>query len=133
MMSFDPDTEIVWKPRLLKTAGTCVSKWKKVNGEKVRFFQINLSSKVLDSADRLRDTLIHEMCHAASWVISGIHNGHGVIWKDWAKQAMTRFPELPLIARCHNYQIRTKYSYICKNCGAKVKILSGAIANLNFL
>ena len=33
--------------------------------------------------DRLRDTLIHEMCHAAAWVISGIKAGHGPIWKSW--------------------------------------------------
>ena len=28
-----------------------------------------------------------------------------------------RFPELPVIDRCHAYAIRTKYSYKCVNCG----------------
>ena len=37
--------------------------------EEVRASKIELSSKVLDSADRLRDTLVHEMCHAAAWII----------------------------------------------------------------
>ena len=37
--------------------------------EEVRASKIELSTKVLDSSDRLRDTLIHEMCHAAAWVI----------------------------------------------------------------
>ncbi|KAK2563463.1 Germ cell nuclear acidic protein [Acropora cervicornis] len=32
-------------------------------------------------SDRLRDTLIHELCHAAAWVISGIKAGHGSVWK----------------------------------------------------
>ena len=30
---------------------------------------------------------------------------------------LIRFPELPVIDRCHAYAIRTKYSYKCVNCG----------------
>ena len=30
---------------------------------------------------------------------------------------MHAFPELPIIARCHSYAIRTKYQYRCANCG----------------
>ena len=71
---------------------------------------------MLDSPDRLRDTLVHEMCHAASWVISGYKDGHGPIWKNWATRAMIRFPELPIISRCHSYEIRTKYVYRCQTC-----------------
>ena len=73
-------------------------------------------AQVLDSPDRLRDTLVHEMCHAASWIISGYRDGHGPIWKNWATRAMNRFPELPVIARCHSYEIRTKYVYRCQSC-----------------
>ena len=68
----------------------------------------------------MRDTLIHEMCHAASWVISGYRDGHGPLWKHWAKECMVRFPELPLIARCHSYAIRTKYTYKCEKCGYQI-------------
>ena len=39
--------------------------------------------KVCDTADRLRDTLIHEMCHAAVWILNGVKNGHGQIWNAW--------------------------------------------------
>ena len=46
---------------------------------KERYSEIRLSIKVLDSADRLRDTLIHEMCHQAAWVISGMKNYYSVI------------------------------------------------------
>ena len=56
------------------------------------------------------------MCHAASWIISGYKDGHGPIWKNWAARAMKRFPELPVIARCHSYEIRTKYVYRCQGC-----------------
>ena len=58
------------------------------------------------------------MCHAASWIISGYRDGHGHIWKNWATRAMNRFPELPVIARCHSYEIRTKYVYRCQSCKA---------------
>ena len=48
---------------------------------------------------------------------SGYRNGHGPIWKCYADKAMKAFPELPIIARCHSYTIRTKYQYRCVNCG----------------
>lgn len=43
---------------------------------------IELSEKVLTSADRLRCTLIHELCHAATWIFNG-EGGHGRTWKQW--------------------------------------------------
>jgi predicted SprT family Zn-dependent metalloprotease len=39
--------------------------------------------KVCDTADRLRDTLIHELCHAATWVVDDVKDGHGPHWKAW--------------------------------------------------
>eukprot|EP00095_Tigriopus_kingsejongensis_P002102 snap_masked-scaffold244_size240795-processed-gene-1.17 protein:Tk02102 transcript:snap_masked-scaffold244_size240795-processed-gene-1.17-mRNA-1 annotation:"conserved hypothetical protein" len=120
VLALPVDLEITWSPRLLKTAGRCFQRSKRIGSEIHRSSSIELSSKVLDSCDRLRDTLVHEMCHAASWVISGYRDGHGPIWKDWAQRCTTAFPELPLIARCHNYAIRTKYTYRCTQCGYQV-------------
>ena len=128
MDSLDPETKIVWDTRLLKTAGTCTQKRKLVRNsaaagkvtEESRFSEIKLASKILDSADRLRDTLIHEMCHAAAWVVSGYRDGHGPVWKNWARRCRLRFPELPLITRCHSYVIRTKYTYRCDDCGQEI-------------
>ena len=71
--------------RLTKTAGLCYSRRERKYNVETRTARIELSTKVtsnllwlfapvfqvIDSADRLRDTLIHEMCHAASWVVSG--------------------------------------------------------------
>ena len=34
-------------------------------------------------AERLRDTLLHEMCHAAVWIIDKIKGGHGPAFKSW--------------------------------------------------
>lgn len=38
---------------------------------------------LLFPTERLRDTLIHELCHAAAWLINGVHDGHGRYWKYW--------------------------------------------------
>jgi len=112
------DFEISWNVRLTKTAGLCYSRrYRDRHGIEVRSSRIELSTKVIDSCDRLRDTLIHEMCHAASWIISGYRDGHGPLWKTWANKAMVRFPELPVIDRCHSYAIRTKFTYKCEKCG----------------
>lgn len=34
-----------------------------------------------------------------------------------ANEAMKIFPELPPIRRCHNYEIKTKFTYKCTSCG----------------
>jgi DNA-directed RNA polymerase subunit RPC12/RpoP len=60
------------------------------------------------------------MCHAAAWIRSGVRDGHGQFWKAWSSKAMAAFPELPIIARCHSYAIRTKYTYVCDKCGQRV-------------
>ena len=114
------DMEITWNVRLTKTAGLCYSKRHKKFNVETRSSRIELSTKVIDRGDRLRDTLIHEMCHAASWIISGYRDGHGPLWRTWAEKAMKRFPELPVIDRCHSYQISTKYTYRCVKCGYEI-------------
>ena len=114
------DMEISWNVRLTKTAGLCYSQRHRKFNVETRSSRIELSTKVIDRGDRLRDTLIHEMCHAASWIISGYRDGHGPLWRTWAEKAMRRFPELPVIDRCHSYQIQTKYTYKCVQCGYSI-------------
>lgn len=80
--------------------------------------RIELSEKVITSADRLRCTLIHEMCHAATWVFHG-EKGHGARWKSYTNRAKRVFPELPPITVCHSYDIQYKYTYKCGMCQSK--------------
>ena len=115
-----PNMECKWNVRLTKTAGLCYMRKEKKNNVETRIARIELSTKVIDSADRLRDTLIHEMCHAAAWILSGYQDGHGPLWLHWVNQALKTFPELPPIGRGHNYAIRTKFSYSCERCGYTV-------------
>ncbi|XP_061493873.1 germ cell nuclear acidic protein-like isoform X2 [Rhineura floridana] len=107
--------EIVWNKKMRKTAGCCVTGQLK-GPEGQRYARIMLSEKVCDSADRLRDTLIHELCHAATWLIHGVRDGHGRFWRLYAKKSSVVHPELPVVSRCHNYEIKYKFTYECAQC-----------------
>lgn len=37
---------------------------------------------------------------------------------------MKTLPELPPIRRCHDYEIKTKYTYRCTSCGYRYHILN---------
>ena len=118
-----PETlEVQWSNRLTKTAGVTKCKRKiesyrddmgKTISVQTRTATITLSEKIIDSANRLRDTLIHEICHAAVWLINNSNESHGRFWKSWAAKAQHVHPELPSIERCHNYDIDYKYRYQC--------------------
>ncbi|XP_029785522.1 acidic repeat-containing protein [Suricata suricatta] len=111
--------DIGWNKKMLKTAGLCTT-GETQSPKKERYATIQISVKVCDSADRLRDTLIHEICHAASWLINGVSDSHGDLWKFYAKKCNLVHPELPLVTRCHNYKINYKIHYECSQCKARV-------------
>ncbi|XP_023667261.1 germ cell nuclear acidic protein [Paramormyrops kingsleyae] len=105
---------VSWNKKMRKTAGYCISGQERGSGN--RYARIELSEKVCDSADRLRDTLVHEMCHAATWIINGVRDGHGSFWKLYARKATLAHPELPMVTRCHSYDINYKFQYQCSRC-----------------
>ncbi|XP_057306459.1 germ cell nuclear acidic protein-like [Hydractinia symbiolongicarpus] len=107
------DFRITWNNRMTKTAGFCY--YSHLAND--RTSRIELSDKVIDCVERIRDTLIHELCHAATWIIDGKKAGHGPAWKYWAKRANKIHPDIPVISRCHQYEIHTKYNYQCNGCG----------------
>ena len=84
-MKLPRDLPITWNKRLLKTAGYC--KYAKTSRhhdgtatsmgvkEAQRKCEIELSEKILDSAERTRDTLLHELCHAVVWIYHGVNEG----------------------------------------------------------
>lgn len=46
---------------------------------------IELATKVTDTVEKLRNTLAHELCHIAAWVLSGeIKPPHGNAFKLWS-------------------------------------------------
>ena len=56
---------------MAKTAGFTRMKTKYLS-EPARVATIELSSKVIDDEDRLKETLLHEMCHVAAFLIDEV-------------------------------------------------------------
>ncbi|XP_038219370.1 uncharacterized protein LOC119837712 [Zerene cesonia] len=114
--ALDADLPILWDTKLRTTAGTTTNRLiKNSRGERVRAASVKLSVKVLDAPQRLRDTLAHELCHAATWLL------------DEAKKSVRVFPELGEISRCHDMEIHYKYCYKCTRCGYSIKRHSKSI------
>jgi len=62
--------------------------------------KIELATKIIDDVDRLHSTLLHEMVHAAAWLIDGISKpAHGACFKKWANIAMRKVRRLVLVCR----------------------------------
>ena len=114
-----PDIPVRWNSRMSSTAGK--ASVKKVNGKRVS--KIELSSKVLTTVERLRNTLCHELCHSAAWLIDGYRGGHGATFKKWARIAEQQLPSHwnLNITRCHSYEIDHKYEWTCQKCGHAFK------------
>ncbi|CAK1595508.1 unnamed protein product [Parnassius mnemosyne] len=127
--ALDEDMPIIWDTKLRSTAGTTTNRLlKNAKGDRIRTSSIKLSTKVVDAPQRLRDTLIHELCHAATWLIDAeLRAGHGPLWKKWATRALKAFPELGEISRCHDMEIYYKYCYKCTKCGYSIQRHSKSI------
>jgi len=93
----------------------------------------------VSAADKLFQTLVHELCHVAAWLIDHSHQPavriappslrplaqtherspqHGGAWLKWMRQANKRDNRIVISAR-HSYTISHKYTYRCDNadCG----------------
>ena len=56
--------------------------------------------------------LLHELCHAAAWVIDGVKRPpHGEAFKRWGDVA-TAATGLP-VTRCHTYDIVYRHNWCC--------------------
>jgi predicted SprT family Zn-dependent metalloprotease len=104
------DMKLIWNSKLTATGGYCK------NSIKDQTSQIELSTKVCDTPERMRDVLAHEMCHAATFLLNGILDGHGSIWKNWAARVNFTFKQIPKITVYHSYQIKKKFIYKCQRC-----------------
>jgi predicted SprT family Zn-dependent metalloprotease len=106
------ELQVVWNPKLQRTAGYCAF----ITRGGKREARIELSEKVLDSEDRLRKTLAHEMCHAAQWLVDGVSKPpHGAAFWRWAKIFTRHVPEME-VTTCHSYEIYYKFRYVCSSC-----------------
>lgn len=104
--------KLVWNGRLSSTAGYC--KNTTCFGE--RTSEIHISNKVCTTPERMRDTLAHEMCHAACFIINQVNDGHGRVWKGWASLINLTYPHIPKITVSHTYFVEKKYIFRCTRC-----------------
>ncbi|OLL22829.1 HMG box-containing protein [Neolecta irregularis DAH-3] len=112
--------KIVWSNRLQTTAGR--AKWKKekvkmgnLTTEENHLATIELSTKVIDSEEKLQSTLAHEFCHLTTWILSGVtKRPHGKEFKSWGNKVMKVFPKVP-VTTTHQYEIYYKFRWTCSN------------------
>lgn len=107
------DLALRWNPRLRRTAGRChfISM-----ANATRAARIELSPRVLDTPERLRITLAHEMCHAAHWLVDGVARPpHGSAFRSWARLVEERVGLK--VTRTHSFEVHTRYRYSCLACG----------------
>jgi len=105
--------EVNWSNKLNTTAG--ITRMRGKLGEKnahTRVATIELATKVIDDEDRLRATLLHEMCHAAQWLVDGVHKPpHGSHFKKWAALSTRVIGDVE-VTTTHDYQIVYKYAWV---------------------
>lgn len=84
--------KVEWSNKLNTTAG--VTRMRGKLGQEnahTRVATIELATKVIDDEQRLRSTLLHELCHAAAWLVDGVHKPpHGKCFKKWASISMKK-------------------------------------------
>jgi predicted SprT family Zn-dependent metalloprotease len=107
------DFTVTWNNKLLTTAGLTHYKRSSKSGETTYSARIELSTKVLDTVEKLEATLLHEMCHASAWLVDKTAKPpHGPVFKKWAQLAMSVYPET-CVSTCHAYTIHQPYKWRC--------------------
>jgi predicted SprT family Zn-dependent metalloprotease len=122
--------KVIWSKTLRNTAGRANWKREKINqpdgqAQYVHHASIELAERIIDDEDRLLNTLAHEYCHLANFMISGVRNQpHGASFKEWGSRctdAVRQHPEYkkyPVeVTTKHSYKIDYKYVWICVDCG----------------
>lgn len=105
---------IDWSKSLNKTAGQCCFK---KNSKNERVAVVKLASKILDTYDKLKQTLCHELIHAYTWVVLNKPKPpHGPQFQKWGRKAHEIFPDIE-VTTCHTYEIHFKYQWQCTTCG----------------
>jgi len=120
---------VEWRGRLVKTAGlTFMSRRAPTHGPQAGdagstyCARIALSVKVLDTPLKLAQTLLHEMCHAAQWLVDHTQRPpHGAVFQKWARAGTAAYPKRPVTV-CHNYNIETKFRFQCTSAGCGVVV-----------
>ncbi|PLB34522.1 SprT-like family-domain-containing protein [Aspergillus candidus] len=85
---------------------------------------IELAERIIDNEHRLINTIAHEYCHLANFMISNIHNNpHGESFKQWGRRCKNALHDHPVygggrveVTTKHSYKIDYKYVWSCVDC-----------------
>ncbi|KAK7540696.1 SprT-like family-domain-containing protein [Phyllosticta citribraziliensis] len=117
--------KLVWSKTLNQTAGR--ANWKTKGTKHIVF--IELADKVVDDEDKMVNTLAHEYCHLANYMISGVKdNPHGAQFKAWGAKVSRAFAHRNIeVTTKHSYIIDYKYIWTCTGCSHEYKRHSKSI------
>lgn len=127
---------IKWSTSLQTTAGRAHWKCKEVTTkvqqpdgsyrstrERKHEAWIELAAKVLTKEDDLMNTVAHEFCHLAVFMLNGKPKfAHGAEFKSWGQKCMDEFSSRGIeVTTKHNYEIDFKFIWRCADCTCEVK------------
>ncbi|CAH1392486.1 unnamed protein product [Nezara viridula] len=94
-----PPLEIKWSDELTTTAGVtkCSFDVNENKNGKMPSPVIQLARTATNDASKVRDALLHELCHAANLWIDGRGGGHGPLFDKWVDKIWKEFPEIPKV------------------------------------
>ena len=81
--------------------------------------KIILSLHALRQPEQLRQTLLHEMCHAYVHIVLKIDEHHGPTWQTVVDLVAYRVPDIPKVTQYHTYKLIEKYIMRCYRCNVK--------------
>ncbi|KAL4977438.1 SprT-like family-domain-containing protein [Aspergillus desertorum] len=84
---------------------------------------IELAERIIDDEDRLINTLAHEYCHLANYIVSNVRDQpHGASFQAWGRKCKEALKNHPVyggrieVTTKHNYKIDYKYVWTCVDC-----------------
>ncbi|KAL4874512.1 SprT-like family-domain-containing protein [Aspergillus karnatakaensis] len=88
-----------------------------------QYATIELAERIIDDEDRLINTLAHEYCHLANYMISNVRNQpHGASFQAWGRKCKEALRSHPIyggrieVTTKHSYKIDYKYVWTCVDC-----------------
>ncbi|KAI1412682.1 SprT-like family-domain-containing protein [Hypoxylon sp. FL1857] len=134
---------ITWSNALLTTAGRAHWKCKTVlhttkhadgttvsrREERQHYASIELACRVLCNESDLLNTVAHEFCHLAVFMLNGKpKTAHGPEFKAWGARCGRVFSDRGIVVTTkHNYDIDYKYIWKCADCPCEVKRYSKSV------
>ncbi|EXJ85787.1 hypothetical protein A1O1_06155 [Capronia coronata CBS 617.96] len=108
-----------WKRTVTKTSGSPVKGAEDENraaagpGVQIQHFaSIELAEKIIDRDERLVNTLAHEFCHLANFMVSNVRDQpHGPSFKQWAARVTSHLRQSTGVPVWRQVQVTTKHSY----------------------